>query len=204
MAKVKYYDAKSEMNRMRVRKCREKQKMKLLHEKEVQERIYAMINNDLYAYKRTPACSQNVQKENAHIPTETRKDDTSYFRDKLKNWIVNHRISARAVNDLLAILIYAGFTFLPKDSRTLMRTPSNLSIQLLSKGKLWYYGIQKCMEDIFSKISRKILVTLDFNFDGFPVSKSSNSQFWPILSSIKGNYFVFIHSSRVHARNSCL
>lgn len=63
------------------------------------------------------------------------------FKDELQNWAVKHRITKRASNDLLAILNRAGFGYLPRDSRTLMKTPVFVDICELSKGKLWYRGL---------------------------------------------------------------
>lgn len=175
MGKVKYYDSKSEMNRNRVKKCRAKQKLRREHEKRVKSMMDIFNGEEV--------------KESVHVQTKNDidDDDTSTFKHKLKCWVVNHRISARALNDLLVILIFAGFSFLPKDSRTFMATPSKLLIHVLNNGKMWYNGIKKCMENIFINLSREISVTLDFNFDGFPIAKSSNAQFWPILSAIQGN-----------------
>lgn len=181
MGRIKHFDRKSEMNRIRVNRYRQKQKIRVFHEHQVREQIYLMSNPEELPV--IPSCVANSDENSQSTAYD---DRISSFKDKLKCWAVNHRISARAINDLLAILIFVGFTFLPKDSRTFMRTPSNLSIHVLNKGRMWYYGIQKSMMDAFSKLSREISTTLDLNFDGFPVSKSSNSQFWPILAAIRG------------------
>lgn len=129
------------------------------------------------------------RQENAHTNSEILDDlsDMSEFQSKLKCWATNHRISARAISELLKILIFAGFTFLPKDSRTFMKTPCNVQIQELSNGaRMWYNGIEKCLRNVLSNISRDNSLTLNFSFDGIPVFKSSNLQFWPILMAIKG------------------
>lgn len=180
MGKIKCFDNKSEMNRIRVRNFRQRQKVKTHYENQVRERLFTLNIGE----QNMPMGPSN----DAYFEMDVcDTDNTTNFKDKLKYWAVHHHISARAINDLLSILIFAGFTFLPKDSRTFMRTPSNLSIKNLTNGKMWYYGIGKCLEDVFAKISQEISITLDMNFDGFPVSKSSNSQFWPILAAIRGN-----------------
>ena len=83
----------------------------------------------------------------------------------------------RALNDLLSILVVYGFSFSPKDSRTLMKTPVNVDIRELSKGKLWYYGIKSHLQLIFQNICSDIKLTLDFNFDGVELFNSSKKCF---------------------------
>lgn len=109
------------------------------------------------------------------------------FEDNLKNWAVKHNITQRALNDLLSILIVFGFHFLPKDCRTLMKTPQQLVYHQLSKGKLWYRSVTDCLQKIFQNLESNISIRLDFNFDGVPLFESSNSTFWPIVVSIRGN-----------------
>lgn len=92
------------------------------------------------------------------------------IKDKIRYWILHHRIAKTAVNDLLSILLSAGLSFLPRDSRTLMKTPINLPIDTLSNGKMWYCGIKKCLEHVLAGMQRNLAVTLDFNFDGVPIA----------------------------------
>lgn len=189
MGIVKNFDRKSDMNRVRVRNFRQKQKIKLFHESRVQERIYSLLNIDESSSRTDTVNNVHVhhgEDYGTHAYGNDNDEKNSCFEDKLKYWAVHHRISARAINDLLAILIFAGFSFLPKDSRTLMHTPSKLSIKTVSNGKMWYYGVQKCLKNVFSNLSRTITITLDMNFDGFPVTRSSKYQFWPILAAIRG------------------
>lgn len=178
MAKVRKFDNKSEKNRERVRKHRQKRKLKLDYEKWVEELINAKINS-----------TENSKTDN--ICDESNIDQNEIvFKKKLKNWAVVNHISAKAISELLQILIFAGFHFLPKDSRTLMGTPKQLAIKALSYGHMWYHGIKTCLENInlCSSISS---LTLDWNFDGLPVFKSTNLQFWPILASIRGTNWCF-------------
>lgn len=69
------------------------------------------------------------------------RDESSYdFKGLLRLWAIEHRISHSGINDLLKILKSVGFS-VPKDSRTMMFTPTNVEIRMLSNGKLWYQGI---------------------------------------------------------------
>lgn len=171
---------KSKKNRDRVRKCRLLKKLRSVHVNQVRERIYSQrdINIDQHL-------SSNCEENFCSI------DDGKVvgFEHKLRCWAINHRITGSAINDLLIILIYAGFTFLPKDSRTFMGTPSQVPIKVLTNGRMWYNGVKKCLEGVLARISRDVCITLDFNFDGIPIFKSSNLQFWPILAAIRGTFF---------------
>lgn len=179
MAVVKYSDEKSRKNRERVRKHRLKQKSRSMHEKQVFDRIKSLDKKDTGI--------GNIEHNQEHDQSASHEiDDLFAFTDKLRFWAVNYRITARAINGLLGILIAAGFTNLPKDSRTFMRTPSSLPIKCLSSGKMWYNGLQNSISNVFCNLNQDVVMTLDFNFDGCPVFKSSNLQFWPILVAIKG------------------
>lgn len=179
MARIKNFDLKSELNRERVKKHRQKKKLKLIYENQVEKLINAKKN-----------CIEEPKSEVEYKCDDSSIDRDEIFTNKLKRWAVKHRISATAINDLLQILIFAGFHFLPKDSRTMMKTPKQLIIKTLTHGRMWFQGIKTCLENI--KLYQNIsIMTLDWNFDGLPVFKSSNLQFWPILAAIKGDLIVF-------------
>lgn len=187
---IKYFNEKAEKNRIRVRRCRQKKKNRLNHQNQVYERMFS--KSDVLIEQ----CLSNECSENScsNVGVSNGLEDMITFETKLKCWATNHHISARAISDLLKILIFAGFTFLPKDSRTFMKTPSNVPIKVLSNGKMWYNGIEKCLKNVLSNISRDVCITLDFNFDGIPVFKSSNLQFWPILMAIQGDFFRYLQT----------
>lgn len=118
-------------------------------------------------------------------------DNEFIMENELRMWSLKHRITHMALNDLLLVLNKAGISSeigkpLPKDSRTIMKTPANIEIQTLTHGKLWYNGVQKCLENILSNINRNATINLNFNFDGVPLYNSSRICFWPILGSIQG------------------
>lgn len=179
MAKIKYFDKKSEKNRERVKRHRDKKKLKLIYQNLVDAKKRKI--NDHHHDEENPA---NLI-ESGHDESNAESDRT--FVDMLKNWAINNHISAKAINELLAILRFGGFNFLPRDSRTLMQTPKNLGIKNLTNGHIWYNGVIKCLENV--PVNSISTITLDWNFDGLPVFKSSNLQFWPMLASIQGNVF---------------
>lgn len=186
MGRVIRIDHRAVRNRARVQKHRYFRKLKKIHETKINEAIYSKRNDDVF----TDFSTEEVQEEIPNV------DKGAEIKDKIRHWAVHHRISKIALNDLLAILIFGGFSFLPRDGRTLMRTPVNVPIEILSNGKMWYCSIKKCLNHLLTGIGRSMLLTLDFNFDGLPIAKSSNKQFWPILFSIRGIYLIFSENSQ--------
>lgn len=170
--------AKAAKSLERVRKHRRLKKLKEKYQNsvylELQRRNQEEYDNE-----------QNGANENIAI-CEGSSDENFHFENSLKGWAVKHRITKMALNDLLSILITAGFGFLPKDSRTFMKTPSHVDIHELSKGQMWYRGISDNLQQIFLKINGDICIHLDFNFDGVPLFNSSSKCFWPIIVSIRG------------------
>lgn len=182
---MEFVNNKRKRNRERVRKHRLQKKLRILHNDQVNERIRSIENNEEKSFQR--------QSEDINVGEGVKVDEDvnvqAQFGDRLRIWAIEHNITGCAINDLLKILIFAGFTNLPKDSRTFKNTPTNLPIRMLSHGKMWYNGLKKSIENVmFTNINRDLSITLDFNFDGIPVFKSSNLTFWPILVSIRGDF----------------
>lgn len=121
-------------------------------------------------------------------------DKNSTFSEELRNWAVNRKINHAALNELLVILRKYGFSWLPKDSRTILETPRKLNItdipfiggcNKISTGKYWYNGVENSLKNILSnKIDSDTTIYISINVDGLPIYKSSGTQFWPILGMV--------------------
>ena len=100
---------------------------------------------------------------------------------------MSQRISLFALSTLLAILnIY--HPYLPKDSRTLLKTNIFYNIKNIAGGSYYHFGINSALKTTLDhfyqhKITETIL-PLQINFDGLPLYKSTNGQFWPILGML--------------------
>lgn len=180
---VTNFNDKAAKNRARVRKCRGLKKKKAFYENYVREQIYAY--KEVHFQKVCDDIDRSTS-DDEEIGDGDDIDMSIEFTDKLRFWAIHHRISHSAINDLLSILIFGGFAFLPRNSRTFLRTPPKVEITNVTNGQLWFHGIRKCLEITLSKIQNDISATLDFSFDGLPLFKSSNTQFWPMLFSIQG------------------
>ncbi|CAI6352950.1 unnamed protein product [Macrosiphum euphorbiae] len=109
---------------------------------------------------------------------------------ELQKWVLNKCIPANAVTSLLKILCSCNpsdVLTLPKDVRTLMKTPR---LALVTKkvgdyGEYTHFGLESGLRNKWLKYSKTILKNVhDFqvyiNFDGLPIHKSSSGSLWPI------------------------
>lgn len=104
----------------------------------------------------------------------------------LVNWKFKHCVTNSALNDLLIFLRSNGHPTLPKDSRSLLQTPQARNTVDMPPGKYVHIGLQTSLINVLTSFPKNNLDTiiLDFNVDGVPISKSSNSGFWLILARI--------------------
>lgn len=114
-------------------------------------------------------------------------DDEDYYdiRSFLRFWTQKHNVKQNAVSDLLKGLRDYGMANLPSDCRTLMRTPKNRNIVSVPPGQYSHIGLKKALDCYMNTCKVNIdKLTLDFNIDGVPISRSSTSAFWLILVHI--------------------
>lgn len=182
MAVIRNFTEKAAKTRERVRRHRRLKKIKEKYENDVYFELQKRNQFDIEENCDHP----NENTSNCENTSNHESDENFNFQKNLKRWAVKHRVTQMAINDLLSILIAAGFAYLPKDSRTFMCTPSNVEISELSKGQMWYRGISNNLNHIFKKLNDDISIYLDFNFDGVPLYNSSTKCFWPIIVSIRG------------------
>lgn len=184
---IKDHSKNAAKNRARVKKCRFLKKMRFVHESYVRDQVHSI--NELLFERNCSDSDSNIDDDKNDFGDINKSTELT---NKLRFWAANHRITHSAINDLLGTLICCGLTFLPKSSRTFMKTPVNVEITTVTKGKLWYHGIQKCLESALFAILHNVSITLDFSVDGLPIFKSSNVQFWPMLTAIQGILFILL------------
>lgn len=119
------------------------------------------------------------------------------LREQLAAWSTKNRLSKTCVDDVLKILCSNGHTDLPKDSRTLLKTPKLIEFVEKCGGQYIYFGMKDGLKTIVSLKSFSLdeeagnSLKLNFNVDGIPLFKSTGTQFWPILCSL-GHYTPFV------------
>lgn len=146
-------------------------------------------NNINHAYSNSSiVCEDALLSDNDHcIPANefdnsVTEDDITPCEEslssKLKHWAtVQHQIPLNAVDSLLEILSPVCPS-LPRDSRTLLKTPRTVTITPLETGELTYMGIQEQIMKILPLCypdfdNNQIL--LSFNIDGLPLFKSTST-----------------------------
>lgn len=119
-------------------------------------------------------------------PLSPKYDSNKETIEKLINWSVKYNIKRSAVSSILSILkVHQCFQELPKDSRTLLKTPRTICLREISPGKYCHFSLVNSLQNILQKSDRLIdSVSLQFNVDGLPISRSSSQQFWPILAHV--------------------
>lgn len=107
---------------------------------------------------------------------------------KLANWASHFNINQNAINALLEIQrCEPGYFQLPKDSRTLLKTPRTTIVRTVEPGQYHHFGLNFALESYLKSLNglQPDLIEVLVGIDGLPISKSSTSQVWPILCSLK-------------------
>jgi len=119
-----------------------------------------------------------------------------FIINAVQQWFLKYRhlLSQCAINELLTIL-RVPFPQFPKDSRTLLQTPTSCPYKIINiyPGFYCHLGIENGLRRILNNSCiieklfldcTEIVLPICINIDGLPISKSSGSQFWPILVCI--------------------
>jgi len=137
-------------------------------------------------------CDENIQSVDVSDTNrvdiiETKKH---VFCSKLQKWAINNNVTHSTLNSLVNILrAEPNYNYLPKDARTLLKTPNDTHAKKLGSGLYYYFGINETLNNLCNKqnivIKLNEEIKLAANIDGLPISKSTNSSFWPILCTVK-------------------
>lgn len=115
-------------------------------------------------------------------------DHQQNIQKSLCRWAVSCNIPQSAVNKLLTILKYeTHLDFLPKDCRTLLDSGSKKVLNLRKvepNGIYFHFGLKEEILRYSSIIVLNENIKISIGIDGLPLSKSSSTQFWPILAYI--------------------
>ena len=118
---------------------------------------------------------------------ENRKKEV---KSDLTKWAIECGIPRTHINKLLVILKKSNeFSFLPNDYRSLLKTARSVTIKKVNPGTYFHFGLRQGILRSLNRLNLKtvpVKIELFVNIDGIPLTKSSNSQFWPILVIIRG------------------
>jgi len=152
--------------------------------------FYKSCDNNLNQnYLSNIICTQDDADSNSiSIPLTQSSVYSKNIKNKLRTWMVNFNVPQNASNALLKILKNdANLNFPPVDSRTLLQSGSKKVFnvrEIEPNGIYYHFGLENGI-NMYSKIfSLDDIISIAIGIDGLPLSKSSSSQFWPILAYI--------------------
>jgi hypothetical protein len=118
-------------------------------------------------------------------------DDVPSLSEQLAAWYLSfeHCVSREALKALLTVL--RGFDLeVPKDPRTLVKTPRKYKILHVAGGKYHHFGLVEsvcnCIKQLPVDFIAPSELSLFVNVDGLPLFKSSGMQLWPIMGKLDG------------------
>lgn len=158
--------------------------------------VFPNIESEIIFGSTTVFEPETITEPETHVELETLATILP-FKDKLAHWSVEYKIPLNATNGLLSVLKsldlndFKCFLNLPKDSRTLLGTLTNVnySIRTVEPGIYYHFGIAKGILKHYDATSNNNeSIHISIGFDGLPLSRSSKSQFWPILAYIRNLY----------------
>lgn len=165
----------------------------LLHQPQVTEDLSDGDGNSL-CFSEEVHIEQNIYHSQSKELQTTKLSNNSdvknpSLQDKLRDWAIQYKIPQHAVSALLNTVLNGHVNVnLPKDCRTLLKTPRNTGTVIeMGHGNYCHFGLTHALDKIFRDRQERHLdltsIKLLVNVDGLPLFKSSNSSLWPILCS---------------------
>ena len=128
---------------------------------------------------------------NPEIFHETNQNINFCLRTDLRKWAIENKVPHNIINSLL-LCLNKFHPELPRDSRTLLKTPLKTIYKELNNGNYYHYGLGNNLSQFILKnpLYEFDEFNISFNIDGLPLFKSSNEQFWPILGNLKNENVI--------------
>ena len=120
-----------------------------------------------------------------YLSSDSDSYETLDIRSEIAAWAILFLIKNDALSALLHILRKHGLK-LPKDARTVLKTPTNVGIINKSGGNYVYFGLKNGLESQLKYLKcglQNFEIKLKINIDGIQLFKSSSASLWPILCS---------------------
>ena len=117
----------------------------------------------------------------------TESEVASGLDQRIAQWAINNSCTRSTINEILEIFRSLGHR-VPKDARTVLKTPRSVPVTESCDGQYVYFGIESGVSKVLVQNptyrAANTTIELKVNIDGIPLYKSSPAQFWPILVSI--------------------
>jgi hypothetical protein len=137
----------------------------------------------------------SISKKYTNAEVITNSEATNNLSNSLKKWAITYNIQQTATSELLHLL-NEYFPKLQYDSRSLLKTPRNLTKKQMGSGHYIYVGLKSNIEFICNSFEGDIpdILELSLGVDGVPMYKDSpENNFWVILGRLRNlNEKVFL------------
>lgn len=134
--------------------------------------------NDNSANEQSGSTSDNDDDDNVfQFPNNEAKE--LYVTETIREWALEGGVlSMKKLNNLLLRLNVVHRT-LPKNNKSLLKTPSHLNIVKIEQGQIWYKSIRFNLDTMLLEeyLETYHQICIDVNMDGLPISKSSPLKF---------------------------
>lgn len=94
--------------------------------------------------------SSDDDQENTQLLSET--DKKVAIRKRLITWATSYNITHSALRELFTIWNEAIPNFLPKDPRTILRTPKSIDLVSLENGTYWHNGLISVLSEALNSL----------------------------------------------------
>jgi len=164
--------------------------------KGIKPSTYSCNKNEVSPEKELPTkLSTNISNISEDSVSNQSMQDSVYditeenlsFKEKLHTWATEYNITQRSLTALLHILREEGFNNVSSDARTLLNTPKKTVTRECGSGHYFHYGLERALREKLkhcTNINDVDNIEINVNIDGLPLTKSSQSQLWPILGQI--------------------
>lgn len=124
---------------------------------------------------------------NVQVPNGNATQASPSILEDLREWATSYRVNQNAVSALLCLLQKHTELKIPKDCRTLLKTPRKSDIATLANGNYCHFHLEHALFQICKEREVRDLslsnIDLLINVDGLPLTRSSSASLWPILCS---------------------
>ncbi|CAH1103751.1 unnamed protein product [Psylliodes chrysocephalus] len=123
----------------------------------------------------------------------------SYLTYDLKDWTLECKLPQTHITKLLGVLRKYNIK-VPQDARTLMNTQRYVNTISVPPGNYSHLGIKTQILKLLAILPQDFqipsCIKIVINVDGLPLSKSSGSQFWPIIAWFANSNFEWIFMTK--------
>lgn len=98
---------------------------------------------------------------------------------------LHYNIKQNALKSLISNVNNLVPNILPKDLRTLLKTPATATVVWqVGDGQYWHQGLKSCLEEVLFFEDGLHSISINISMNGLPIYNSSKDEFWPILFNI--------------------